>query len=1554
MTMTDSEARSATVEALVEEFLERYRNGERPPLKEYIDRHPELAGEIREVFPALAMMEKIVIVEDSLADNGDRREAAPALERLGDYRIIREVGRGGMGVVYEAEQVSLGRHVALKVLPNKALFNARHKLRFEREAKSAGKLHHTNIVPVFGVGEQDGLPYYVMQFIQGLGMNDVLVELIRQQSKSATPSHREPSGEASAADLARSLLTGALPAGERNEKNDDAAPKDRSTSDSSVTSNSSVVLPGQSAAHASKKQNYWQSIATVGAQVASALDYAHSQGILHRDIKPSNLLLARRGTVWVTDFGLAKSDDQENLTHTGDILGTLRYMPPEAFEGKADRRGDVYSLGLTLYELLAMRPAFGVKDRNQLIQQVTTTEPPRLEMLNPAIPRDLVTIIHKAIDRDANHRYASAAELEADLRRFLDDEPIQARRISATERLRRWCRRQPAVAAAGAFALLLLAALVALPITLAVTEARNAAALAKEKAKVDAALKDSRRQSAVFALEQALSVCEQGEVARGLLLLARGLQRARAAEAEDLEEAFRWNLGAWSRENHELLHVMKHAAGVNAVAFSPDSKLVATASRDVKVRLWDVATGLPHGVPLAHPEQVNALAFHPDGRLLTGCEDGEARLWDVTTARQVGPKFVHGRSKPNVKWKTDLDRYGVASVAFSPDGRFILTGGKDGIASRWETASGQRLGGPLNHPVDGRTIHAVAYDPQGELILMAGDGGICCLWDPVTDKIVGPTGKGYNGISAVFHPFERKFATIIAWQSVRQCQWQGKFPKDFEWIDALRPPLTFIQANPLKHHRNVRAVAYTPDGALLLTGSKDRTAKFWDAASGRPFGSSLQHQDWVWAVAVSPNNRLVVTGSKDKTARLWRISRGSKWHTLSHPKGEVMGGPALRYDSIDTPAYPGGNVTFGPAFDSTSTTVLTGNTGRAFRWDVVTGKQRGATFTQQRPGSTIGGVVLSPDGKTVYTADMKAQVVRFWDADTGRLIGSTPPHDVPFGGVALSPDGRTLLTGTYRNPNGSSARLWDAQTGRPIGEPLKHQDNVFALAFRPDGKAVLTGSNDRTTRLWDAATGAPLGPPLPHPNGIGAATFRHDGLRVALGSADRTAQVWDPTTWTPIGPVMQHGDEIKCVTYNPKGDLLLTSSKDGTARIWHVATAKRIGPVLEHAAGVGEVTCSPNGRIVGTAGTDRTAGLWAMPVPVTDDPEQVWRWAQRITGLTLGEDGAFHVLSPEEVAELGAAGKGFDHQGPREHTVPRDFVLFKALRGEPVVKDAAELMELARYAAQDKERFAAAADLLRDSFKAHPDWRDAAFIDPPIAPGPNGLVCNNRHYAAAVAAMAAARQEDAESLNVEQRAAWRHQGIEWMHAEVDAWSKRLETATPEEAAAILQFHEPRTWLKELRNAAAYDDRPAAERDAFRQFWAASAHVYAKAFAIDRKLADDMEQPHRYNAALAAALAGSGPSDATDKLQDEDRARLRKQALTWLRADLAHWTKQSQSPASADRGIAQRTLKHWQVDTDLAGLRATGALALLRAEESEEWRKLWADIKELLEKTEKEA
>ena len=290
-------------------------------------------------------------------------ETAP--ERLGDFRIIREVGRGGMGIVYEAEQESLRRRVALKVLPRLSQMDASRVERFRREALAASMLHHNHIVPVFGVGEIEGSHFYVMPFIDGKGMDEILAGWRRQSG-----------GKAPVADVAC-------------------------------------------------EEPRWRLVARLGAQVADALQFAHEHGVLHRDIKPANLLLDERGKIWVTDFGLAKLLESGDLTRTGDLIGTLQYMPPESLGGRGDARGDIYSLGLTLREMLTLEPPYPETDPSSLLKCVAEGRPTAPRKIDPSLPRDLETIILKATAHDPADRYETARELSEDLGRLLADRAIQ-------------------------------------------------------------------------------------------------------------------------------------------------------------------------------------------------------------------------------------------------------------------------------------------------------------------------------------------------------------------------------------------------------------------------------------------------------------------------------------------------------------------------------------------------------------------------------------------------------------------------------------------------------------------------------------------------------------------------------------------------------------------------------------------------------------------------------------------------------------------------------------------------------------------------------------------------------------------------------------------------------------------------------------------------------------------------------------------------------------------------------------------------------------------------
>jgi tetratricopeptide (TPR) repeat protein len=511
------------VEALAEEFLDRQRRGERPTLEDYCRLHPELAEEIRDLFPVLAQIEGLR--SDGPGDSSGEGDApvSARVSRLGDFRILREVGRGGMGVVYEAEQESLGRRVALKVLPDSALSDALQVLRFQREAKAAARLHHTNIVPVFGVGQEGGRHYYVMQFIPGMGLDLVLQELRRLRRGGPAPGGLPDPSRFGAASVAEAILTGRFSIQEAR----DGVPRpastitlDRPASGPLGPSPSSVNLPGASAdslAGADPDRTFFRSVARIGQQVAEALEYANRQGILHRDVKPSNLLLDPRGNVWVADFGLAKASDSADLTHSGDILGTVRYMAPERFAGKCDARSDVYALGLTLYEFLALRPAFEASDRQALMRRVMSEEPEPLDKLVPHLPRDLATIVRKAMAREPVERYPTAAALAEDLQRFLDDRPIRARRITAAEQAWRWARRNPAVAALAAG---LLAALAAglIGVTLAWRQAA---------ANLELARKANRKAEARSALAMEAIRSFTSGASEDVLLREKGLSRLR-------------------------------------------------------------------------------------------------------------------------------------------------------------------------------------------------------------------------------------------------------------------------------------------------------------------------------------------------------------------------------------------------------------------------------------------------------------------------------------------------------------------------------------------------------------------------------------------------------------------------------------------------------------------------------------------------------------------------------------------------------------------------------------------------------------------------------------------------------------------------------------------------------------------------------------------------------------------------------------------------------------------------------------------------------------------
>ena len=403
------------------EALRQYQaaleTGAKPNRRAFLAQHTEVAAELAECLDGLDFLHSAV-PQVQAPDRG--LVVGPALQpdgMLGDFRIIREIGRGGMGVVYEAHQVSLDRRVALKVLPFAATLDDRQLRRFENEARAAAQLHHGNIVPVYAVGKERGTHFYAMQLIDGRTLAAVIDEL-RQTPLTKAPAH--PAGD---------TMKGAA----------------------SITY------------HSVESKQFFRSVANIGTQAADALDYAHQMGVVHRDVKPANLLLDGRGNLWVTDFGLARFQAAPGMTASGDLVGTLRYMSPEQAAGKPiiDPRSDIYSLGVTLYELLTRQAASPGNDRQACLRQILEDEPIAPRKLNAALPVELETIVLKAMAKGPEERYGTARELADDLRRYLDDQPVQARRPTVRDRVAKWARRHRRFVAAAVLAVIASAVLLA-------------------------------------------------------------------------------------------------------------------------------------------------------------------------------------------------------------------------------------------------------------------------------------------------------------------------------------------------------------------------------------------------------------------------------------------------------------------------------------------------------------------------------------------------------------------------------------------------------------------------------------------------------------------------------------------------------------------------------------------------------------------------------------------------------------------------------------------------------------------------------------------------------------------------------------------------------------------------------------------------------------------------------------------------------------------------------------------------------------------------------------
>jgi WD40 repeat protein/serine/threonine protein kinase len=1163
---------------LVEEYLGRRRRGERPTPAEYAARYPDFAPRILEFFPALELIEQLKPTpEDRAGDSDGTGSDGPSgggpgvvigdrLQRLGDFRVLREIGRGGMGVVYEAEQESLGRRVALKVMSGHRLSDPTQLARFTREAKAAARLHHTNIVPVFGVGQEEGVHYYVMQFIQGQGLDAVLSELKRLEMAAETPTVTRElrPGEISAAAVAQSLIAGTFSGVEAQTAHyasGSAVSSGLSSSDSldfAVSSGSSLVISGKSA--------FGGSVARIGLQAAEGLAYAHEQGILHRDIKPSNLLLDAQGIVWITDFGLAKATTDSDLTHTGDILGTIRYMAPERFQGRCDAGADVYALGLTLYELLAKRPAFDEADRGKLIKQVTDTEPPPLRTLDRTITRDLATIVHKAIEREPTHRYRSADDLADDLRRFLEDRPIAARQITTTEQVWRWCKRNPLAAAlAGSLLTTLVAGLVVVSVLLirlwAVAGERSRLYLAE----LERSTQLSAETRTARAAEETARTAE--ELANRRLYIARMNQMSGLWEnwngksffqtlAEQLPENQAgvdrrgWEWSYWQRKGASgHITLRGHTGPVLKVAFSADGTRILSAGQDGSVRVWDAADGQSLLTLSGLAAFATSVAFSSDGkRIAFASDDRTIRVCDVRTEKVLST--LTGHTRP------------ITDMAFNHEGTRIASVSFDQTVRVWNAAGGNEIHTMAGHS---DSIYGVTFSPDGTCIASVGEDATVRLWDAVTGhrkRSLAVTGDTPCEVS--FSPDGNRIASATLERGMITV-----------WDVATGHEMHTFKA----HTRWVHSMAISPEGKRIASGG-DQSVRVWDAATGQELLTLKGHTGELNSVVFSPDGTRIASASDDGTVRVWDARAGQE---------------TLKFHG-HKPGFQ--RVAFSP--DGTRI-ASAGWHDRTLRlWDTATGQE---LLTLRGFGSPIRCVAFSPDGTRLATAGY--WTVRVFDVASGHERLALGGHPGLVFDVAFSPDGTRIASA---DGDGSSVKLWDSATGRLI-HTLQGNRSVRGVAFSPDGARIGCACYDGAARIFDVVTGQEVATLHGHSANLYRVEFSPDGTRIASASWDQTVIVWDLATKQKVLTLTGHSGVVYHVAFSPDGTRIASASGDGSIKVWEAATGLEVLTLKGGPDELGGLAFSPDATRIASGGASAVK-IWdareATPQFMIVDEARAW------------------------------------------------------------------------------------------------------------------------------------------------------------------------------------------------------------------------------------------------------------------------------------------------------------------------------------------------------------
>ncbi len=1031
---------------------------------------------------------------------------APRFPAFDGFEIQGELGRGGMGIVYKALQVQLKRVVALKIIRSGELASPSEQARFLAEAKAVAKLLDPRIVQIFHVGEAHGLPFLVLEYVEG-------------------------------GSLADRLKHGPLPANEA---------------------------------------------AKLAETVARAVHVAHQRDIIHRDLKPSNVLLTTDGAPKISDFGLAKALGDPQLTASRDaVLGTARYMSPEQAWGfhRAGELGpptDVYSLGAILYELLTGQTPFASESDLEVLARLWSEEPQPPSALRPGVPRDLETICLKCLEKEPARRYASAEGLAADLENYLRGKPIEARPVGRAERVLKWARRHPAVAAlSSGLATTIVASFVGLLIFLQVVRHGNqdlAKANMTERAatkRAESAQEEAERGLYRARMNLASVALIENDGAKARTLLSAQFPRPGQQDFRRWEWYVQWRL---LHQERRVLQTPGTGRAAPTLAFSPKGRTLATGCRDGSVLVWNLdkeerltlvdqthvasessLTLDGKALELIHPTAVvPEVAFSPDAETLVSTgNDGRINVWNMKTNgppnRITGPKRLY------------------IALAYSPDGTYLATAGADGTVRLWDVAKQQELAIHLEQR--NTIVPSVAFSPSSRFVAFCGIDGSVQLVDLQNGRLLQIDLK-VLATSIAFFPNGKWLAVANGISGLRL--FDEELREAFSWGTT-----DVVSSVSVARSGRLIAIGKSPAGVTVFAVSAN--------ASGRPIlGASkdLWLQGGIASLAFSADDKELATIDVEGRLTLWRTDELEPLHLSGHAtKGAPYDGKSP-LDSVDQLLTDQAVITV--AYSSDHKILASASKG-----SIILRDETGNVRTHQPHAGRTMSMALSPDGKLLATGNEHGVILLARTTD-GKTLHLLAELGVPYTSLAFSPDGATLALGSEGETG--SVTLWDPNLGTKLPPLPNCSFDTAALAFSADGRNVVGLGKRGVIRIWDIAARKETAVLLDPTVEFARVAMTPDGRTLFAGTEDGTIQAWDLATRQCFAAARAHAGRTSGMAVSGDGSTLVTSG-DRRLRFWDTATLQEQASIqCSHS-----ILClafSPDGRTLCGGGGDGIVRLW--------------------------------------------------------------------------------------------------------------------------------------------------------------------------------------------------------------------------------------------------------------------------------------------------------------------------------------------------------------------------